>query len=306
MDQPVTVWLLLAMVLVVSGQGQLFSSSNDVSLAVRSASLPLGVSQIIFAPTTNIVGTNTEGPNAVPVPGFGGSIAWTPSTMSYPRVIVGAPGDMTGASVGTTVTYGAVYVYDSQELSFNLLQTLLPPSSMGAAGTDPNSRFGITVAASRYSSELSKVSGGTNLFVGQPFAAPQDRSDETVYFFSASQEGSAGATRALYTLRQSLRLATLQTTGFGRALALSPDDQTLIIGAPGTALDVPALTRETKIIIIILLLFNSSVFFTHTQATTTSPSPPPSTGWPVQPLGASMSSSGPQAPAAARVAPTPP
>ena len=234
--------LALALLGVAAGQqlgGGLFGASNNVSRAVRSASLPLGVSQILFAPTDNVIGTNTEGPQAIPIPGFGGSIAWTPSTISYPRVVVGAPGCIT--QVNGATTYGAVYVYDSERLSFTLLQTLLPSSAPGSAGTDADSRFGITVQASQNSPQ-SQVSGGTNIFVGQPFATPKVGSPESIYFFSAAQTTSAGLRgfRATYQLRQTLSLSTTQTSGFGRALALSPDDQTLIVGAPGYSTLGPA------------------------------------------------------------------
>ena len=113
--------------------------------------------------------------------------------------------------------------------SFSFQQNVLPPSGAGQPALTMGFRFGQVVAASRGST--SAVLSGSNLFIGAPFATAMDRPDETLYFYSATS--LIAATTANYLWVQSLRLTTKITTNFASSIALSPDDSTIIVGAPG-------------------------------------------------------------------------
>ena len=171
--------------------------------------------------------------------GFGASIAWTPTTTGTPRVIVGAPATFfnNGPSIVSSAdpsgapapVYGAVYVYNTPNFAYSFLQVLQPPRGAGAPSLDPDFRFGATLAASR--SVNSGVLTGSNLFVGAPFANIKSRGDEAVYFYSASQV-TQGLTTPNYVLQQTLNLGATMSSRFGAALAVSPDDTRLVVGAP--------------------------------------------------------------------------
>jgi hypothetical protein len=221
--------VLLAVLLPLEVDAQLIRGNGGISSAVRNSALPLGVSQIVMAPGG--VTPNTQN-NGQTVPMFGASIAWSPTTTEAPRLIVGAPGaTTTSAATGGNPTFGAIYVYDSTNLAFTLLQTLIPPSQTGAPALDSNSRFGINIVASQ-NSVTSAVMSGSNLYVSQTFSNVQARTDETIYFYSASTL-TTGLTRILYQPVQQLRLSVPQTCNFGRSIALSRDDRAIIVGAPG-------------------------------------------------------------------------
>lgn len=123
--------------------------------------------------------------------------------------------------------YGAAYVYNSPSYIFSFQQVLMPPTTPGSPGLDKDCRFGQVLAASRVRSTA--VLGGSNLFVGAPFANLKTRSDEAVYFYNSA---SSGVTTT-YTLMQSLQLSTQQSSMFGSSIAISADDTTVIVGAPG-------------------------------------------------------------------------
>jgi len=236
--QALLLLLLLLLLLAHNASAQAPSGtplgSNGINTAVANAALPLGVSQILMAPGN--AGSNKDD-NGQLVPLYGASIAWSPTTTGRPRVAVGSCGAMNTVGVpgfSSQTVYGAVYVYTSEQFSFTLLQTLLPPSAVGSPGLQPFSWYGVTIAMSQ-NSVVSPVVSGTNMFVGQTFRTVQARSDETVYFYSATTQ-TTGLTRSNYVLRQSLRLTTSQSCNFGSTLALSPDDTTLIVGAPGMCL----------------------------------------------------------------------
>ena len=195
--------------------------------------LPRRVYQILMAPAT--AGTNRESDNTL-VPRYGSSIAWSPTTSGSPRLAVAAEGDITTLGTSGSPTrslYGAVYIYDSDSFTFTLLQTLLPPFTEigGEPGLVQTSRYAKCVAMSQ-NSAASPVRGGTSLFVGQSFVEPLERSDESIYFYSASTQ-TQGLTRTRYQLMQTLRLENQQTSQFGSTIAVSPDDTTLVVGAPG-------------------------------------------------------------------------
>lgn len=219
----VSCWLLM----ISRTAGQLLGS-NKISVAVRDKALPLGVSQIIMAPTNNIVGTNVEGPLKQNVPAFGASVAWTPTTTGMPRVIIGSVGAMT--SINGRIVYGAAYVYICEQYSFSLLQTILPPDALGEPGLSPFTRYGAMIYASQ-NSVSSPVLTGTNLWIGQSFASVQDRSDESVYFYSASTL-TTGLTRENYRWQQTIRIQVQQSCNFGSAMVVSSDDLTVVVGAP--------------------------------------------------------------------------
>ena len=207
--------------------------NNGVSLAVRNAALPNGVSQILMDPGTGGEPTNMQA-NGQRVPGYGASIAWTPTTTGSRRVIVGSMGAVTVSTPAVPLAkqvYGAAYVYDSEELSYTQLQTLVPPANDGAPGTDPNSRFGAVICASQ-NSVTSPVLSGTNLYISQPFANLQTRGDESVYFYSASRQ-TVDLTRTNYLLMQILGITVQMTSGFGTSMSLSNNDRTVLVGAPG-------------------------------------------------------------------------
>jgi hypothetical protein len=125
--------------------------------------------------------------------------------------------------------YGAVYVYNTPNYAYSFLQVLQPPRGAGAPSLDQDFRFGATLAASR--SPNSGVLTGSNLFVGAPFAQVKSRGDEAVYFYSASQ-ATQGLTTANYVLTQTLNLGASMSSRFGAALAVSPDDTRVLVGAP--------------------------------------------------------------------------
>lgn len=200
---------------------------SGINTAVSAEALTNGVAQILMAPPNQ---GSLQEPNGGLVPLFGASIGWSPTTTGQPRTAIGSPGAINSA--GTATVYGAVYVYDSEQFSFTLLQTLLPPSQPGSPGLETFSRFSATIAMSQNSVQ-SPVVSGTNLFVGQPFSTLQARSDETVYFYSATVQ-TTDMTRSRYLPVQALRLTTASSCRFGSSLALAPDDATLIVGAPGT------------------------------------------------------------------------
>jgi len=229
-------WVLLPVALLstrvlcqTSGLDYLWGLNSAV--ADGDENLPRRVYQILMAPAT--AGTNRESDNTL-VPRYGSSMAWSPTTSGSPRLAVAAEGAITtlGTS-GTRSLYGAVYIYDSNSFTFTLLQTLLPPFTEigGEPGLVQTSRYGKCVAMSQ-NSAVSPVRGGTNLFVGQSFVVPLERSDESIYFYSASTE-TQGLTRTRYELMQTLRLENQQTSQFGSTIAVSPDDTTVVVGAPG-------------------------------------------------------------------------
>lgn len=113
---------------------------------------------------------------------------------------------------------------------FSYQQVVTPPAGAGAPALDKDYRFGTSVVASR--SRATSVLTGTNLFVGAPFGVFKERGDEAVYFYSAAVE-TEGLTRTDYLLVQTLTLQTSISSNFGSAMALSPDDSTIIVGAPG-------------------------------------------------------------------------
>lgn len=244
-------WVIQGLVVVLvsylleqaSGQSSsngLFTSEGGISLAVRDAALPLGVSQIIMAPSQGTGvnqfpdqgGQNREGPTQSLVRGYGASIAWTPTTTGAPRVIVGNVGVMN--TVNSRTVYGAAYVYTSDSFSFTLQQRLLPPAQAGAAGLLQTSRFGTFILASP-NSVRSPVLSGTNLWVAQSIIVPTavgEQGVESVYFYSATVQ-TEGLTRNDYLLRQTIGITTAVTCNFGVAMASSHSDMTLVVGAPG-------------------------------------------------------------------------
>ena len=131
---------------------------------------------------------------------------------------------------GGTPAYGAVYVYNSLNYAFSFQQVVTPPATAGSPALVMGYSFGAVIAASRRSSTA--VLSGTNLFVGAPFTTPQSRGDEAVFFYSATMQ-TAGVTVGPYSLVQTLRLQRTYSTMFGSSMAVSADDSTIIVGAPG-------------------------------------------------------------------------